>query len=132
MVQTRTGTDIVAVARIEDLVRARGDAFLRKWFTPREIAYCLGKFRPGPHLAARFAGKEAILKALPVAWTGPIPWRSIEIVNDPDGRPVVTVGGLVGVAARQARAYEFQVSLSHCDDYATAVALVQVAGEGTQ
>lgn len=122
----------MAVARIEDLLRARGDAFLRKWFTPREIAYCMGKFRPGPHLAARFAGKEAVLKALPVSWSGPIPWRSIEIVNDANGRPVVTVGGLVGAAARQARAHEFQVSLSHCDDYATAVALVQVAEERTQ
>jgi holo-[acyl-carrier protein] synthase len=122
------GTDIVAVSRIGALVRDRGAAFLERWFTAREIDYCSGKAVPSRHFAARFAGKEAVAKALSVAWHGPLPWRSIEIANDPRGVPSVTLSGAILDAATMAGVGEIKVSLSHCDEYATAVALVAVAG----
>ena len=91
----RVGTDIVAVDRIRALIRERGTAFLERWFTAHEIGYCFGKAVPSRHFAARFAAKEAVLKALPVTWEGPLPWRSIEIANDPRGVPSVSLSGAI-------------------------------------
>jgi holo-[acyl-carrier protein] synthase len=122
------GTDIVAVARIAALMRDHGMTFLERWFTAREIDYCSGKAVPSRHFAARFAAKEAVAKALPMAWDGPLPWRSIEIINDPRGAPSVSLSGTLRDAAAKARVGEIRVSLSHCDEYAIACALVAVAG----
>ena len=122
------GTDIIAVARIAALMRDRGMAFLERWFTAREIGYCAGKAVPSRHFAARFAAKEAVAKALPMAWDGPLPWRSIEIVNDPRGAPAVSLSGALRDAATRAGVSEIRVSVSHCDEYAVAFALVAVAG----
>jgi holo-[acyl-carrier protein] synthase len=118
------GTDIVAVARISALIQARGTVFLQRWFTPREIGYCSGKAVPARHFAARFAAKEAVVKALPMPWEGPLPWRSIEIINDRRGAPAVRLSGSIGQAAAAAGAGQIRVSLSHCDEYASAVAVV--------
>ena len=123
------GTDIVAVARISALMQARGALFLHRWFTEREIGYCSGKAVPSRHFAARFAAKEAVVKALPMPWDGPLPWRSIEIVNDPRGAPSVILSGAIRDAAMAAAVGGIKVSLSHCDDYATAVALVTVTSD---
>jgi len=123
------GTDVVAVARISALIQARGTLFLQRWFTAREIGYCRGKAVPPRHFAARFAAKEAVVKALPVAWGGPLPWRSIEIVNGPRGAPSVSLSGALLEAAAGAGVGEIRVSLSHCDEYATAVALVAVTDD---
>jgi holo-[acyl-carrier protein] synthase len=122
------GTDIVAVGRIAALMADRGSAFLERWYTRGEIDYCSSKAVPSRHFAARFAAKEAVVKALPVAWDGPLPWRSIEIVNDPRGAPSVSLSGAILDAATRAGVREIRISLSHCDQYATAVALVTVTG----
>jgi holo-[acyl-carrier protein] synthase len=128
-VHDRVGTDIVAVGRIAALIRDRGAAFLDRWFTAREIGYCSGKAVPSRHFAARFAAKEAVVKALPVDLDGPLPWRSIEIGNDPRGVPSVSLSGAILDAAARAGVGEIKVSLSHCDEYATAVALVALTGD---
>jgi holo-[acyl-carrier protein] synthase len=118
------GTDIVPVGRIAALMRNGGQAFLDRWFTEREIEYCAGKAIPSRHFAARFAAKEAVFKALPMPWDGPLPWRSIEICNDPRGAPAVNLSGALLNSARLAGVSEIKVSLSHCAEYATAVAFV--------
>jgi holo-[acyl-carrier protein] synthase len=125
-VYSGVGTDIVAVPRIAALIKARGRVFLQRWFTAREIGYCSGKAVPPRHFAARFAAKEAVVKALPVAWDGPLPWRSIEIVNDSQGAPSVSLSGAILDAATKAGVGGISVSLSHCDQYATAIALAAV------
>jgi holo-[acyl-carrier protein] synthase len=117
------GTDIVSVARIAALVETRGAAFLDRWFTPAEVDYCTRMAEPSRHYAARIAAKEAVSKALPLTWDGPLPWRSIEIVSGPRGAPSVALSGALKEAAAQAGVLEIKVSLSHCDEYATAVAL---------
>ncbi len=116
------GTDIVSVARVARLVESGGDSFVQRWFTPGEIAYCAGKAQPVLHLAARLAAKEAVLKALGARWDGPIPWRSIEIRHE-DGVPTVRLSGDVLAAARRAGVGAVRVSLSHCQEFATAVAV---------
>ena len=117
------GTDIVAVSRFDRLLSARGGSFLRRWFTPEEVEYCLGRAHPGRHLAARFAAKEAVVKAVGGTWTGPLPWSSIEIVRLPGGSPAVRLSGAVRNAARTAGIGAVRVSMSHCDEYATAMAI---------
>ena len=123
---SEVGTDIVAVGRIAALIRDRRAAFLQRWFTAREIDYCSSKAVPSRHFAARLAAKEAVVKALPVAWDGPLPWRSIEITNDARGVPSVILSGAILNAATRAGVGEIKVSLSHCGEYATATALVAV------
>lgn len=123
------GTDIVAVGRIAALMRDRGAAFLERWFTTGEIDYCASKAVPSRHFAARFATKEAVAKALPVAWDGPLPWRSIEIVSGPRGAPSVSLSGALLEAATRAGVGDIRVSLSHCDEYATAIAIVAVTDD---
>ena len=126
---TGVGIDIVAVGRIGALIRDRGAAFLERWFTACEIGYCSSKTVPSRHFAARFAAKEAVVKALPVAWDGPLPWRSIEIANDPRGAPSVSLSGAIRDAAIGAGVGEIKVSLSHCDEYAAAIAIVAVRSD---
>jgi len=123
------GTDIVPVARIAALMAAAGTRFVQRWFTQAEISYCLAKAEPSRHLAARFAAKEAVVKALP-PWDGPLPWRSVEIVNDARGAPTVRLTGALAEAAARAGVGDgdIVVSLSHCDSYATAIALVTPGG----
>lgn len=103
-------------------------AFLERWFTTREIDYCSRKAVPSRHFAARLAAKEAVVKALPIPWHGPLPWRSIEVVNDRHGAPSVSLSGALGAAAAGAGALEIRVSLSHCDQYATAIAILADPG----
>ena len=122
------GTDIVSVARISELIEARGPAFLERWFTRGEIDYCTGKAVPSRHFAARLAAKEAVAKALPVPWDGPLPWRSIEIVSGERGAPSVRLSGELGDAAAELGVADIKVSLSHCDEYATAIALAAWTG----
>lgn len=122
------GTDIVAVTRIAALMRDGGMAFLERWFTAREIDYCCGKAVPSRHFAVRFAAKEAVAKALPMAWDGPVPWRSIEIINEQSGAPFVSLSGALRDAAARAGVGDIAVSLSHCDEYAIAVAVVATPG----
>lgn len=117
------GTDIVSVARIAALIEARGATYLNRWFTQAEIDYCSGMAEPSRHFAARMAAKEAVVKALPLPWDGPLPWRSIEIVTDERGAPSVRLSGTVSEAAEEAGVRDIRVSLAHCDEYATAIAL---------
>lgn len=120
---TDAGIDIVEVARIRRLIRDRGDAFLLRWFTTDEIDYCGRKAMPERHFAARFAAKEAVAKVLPGRWDGPLPWRSIEVTSTGTGRPTVRLTGTALDVARRNGIVDIRISMSHCDEYATAIAL---------
>ena len=126
---SNVGTDIVPVTRIAALISHRGNAFLERWFTASEIAYCCSKAVPSRHFAGRFAAKEAVAKALPISLDGPLPWRFIEIINDQCGAPSVSLSGALHDAAVKAGVGEITVSLSHCDEYAIAFALVGFRGQ---
>lgn len=125
--RVRVGTDIVPVDRIARLVEQRGDRFLLRWFTQAEIDHCRAKAHPEQHLAARLAAKEAVFKAVSGDSDGPVPWRDIEVVTRPGGPPEVRLTGTVAASAAQHRVADLQVSLSHCEDYATATAVSLVA-----
>ncbi|MET0739058.1 MAG: holo-ACP synthase [Acidimicrobiales bacterium] len=118
-----TGTDIVPVRRVADLIARGGDRFLERWFTAAEIAYCSSKAVPALHFAARLAAKEAVVKALRSPGDGPVPWSSIEIGHDDAGAPTVRLAGRVLAVAVRHGVGPIHVSLSHCDDFAVAVAV---------
>lgn len=120
----RMGTDIVSVARFHALIGAHGDRFVTRWFTAAEIEYCSSRAEPSRHFAARYAAKEAVVKALPGPWSGPLPWRDIEIRHRPGGAPEVVLHGPVGDHAGHCDVAGIELSLSHCDEFATATALV--------
>lgn len=109
------GTDIIEIARIEAAIR-RTPRFAQRIFTEAEQAYCASQARPSQHFAGRFAAKEAVMKALGQA----VPWRDIEILNDPRGRPICT---LHRRAAEVAAGRRVLVSISHCQTFSTASAV---------
>jgi holo-[acyl-carrier protein] synthase len=122
-VEVGVGTDIVAVERLASLVREGGERFLARWFTDDEVAYCRSKAQPALHLAARLAAKEAVAKALRSPWEGPLPWHDIEVTLDAAGAPGIRLSGEAEQVADRLGVGTIQVSLSHCQEYATATAV---------
>ena len=120
------GTDIVSVARIDGLMNTEGSRFLARWFKPEEIAYCSSKAHPARHYAARLAAKESVAKALRLDSDGPVPWLNIEIALDDRGAPLVRLAAIIRESMPQPDV-SICVSMSHCDEFATAVAVLETA-----
>jgi holo-[acyl-carrier protein] synthase len=117
------GVDIIEIERIEAVLRRHGERFLQRVYTPAERAYCRERV---PELAARFAAKEAVSKALGTGLRG-IAWKEMEILGDERGKPLVRLHGRAKARAEELGLSEFAVSLSHSRDYA--VAFVVAAGK---
>lgn len=113
-----TGVDIVEISRIEEAAGASG-RFLKRVFTDAELTYCSGGKRRWASLAARFAAKEAVSKALG-SGIGRVRWNDIEIVNREDGKPQVLLHGEASRLAAQMGIAKLEVSLSHSREYAVA------------
>jgi holo-[acyl-carrier protein] synthase len=120
------GIDLIEVTRIERVLARYGDRFLERVFTPAEILYC--RARP-PELAARFAAKEAVAKALGVgvrmiARDG-INWRDVEVIGDMRGKPLVRLYDRAAERAGELGLTEWAVSLSHTREHAIAFVVAQ-------
>jgi holo-[acyl-carrier protein] synthase len=116
-----TGTDIIEISRIKDIVSNWKTAFLNRVYTPQELEICNNS---PARLAGRFAAKEAVLKAInprQTTWN----WREIEILATPEGRPTVSLSGNILIESKKRGIRHFDVSISHCRDYAIAVAVAQ-------
>lgn len=116
------GIDIIEIDRIKHSVNTFGDSFLNKIYTKNELDYCLAKHNKYQHLAARFAAKEAIYKALASGWEKEATWKSMEITNESNGLPVVKFWGKLNEFISDDK--EIKVSLSHSDNYVAAVAII--------
>lgn len=117
------GVDLVELDRIERLLDADGERFLARVFTPAEQAYCFGKAKPVPSLAARFAAKEAVMKCLGTGWTQGVGFAQIEITRDAAGQPSVQLSGRAADAAALRHISGFRLSLSHGEHAAIAFAV---------
>ena len=106
---------------------ANGVSFLSNIFTDDEIRYCLGRKKPEVYLARKFAGKEAVFKALTLDWTGPFSWRWIEIQRDKKRLPSVVVDEELLSTRNELRSATIAVSITHAGEYAAAVALLTSA-----
>ena len=118
----RVGVDAVAVGRIERLVRD-DERRQQKLFTRGEIEYCRGKRRCYEHMAARFAAKEAVLKAFGTGLGQQVRWTDVEVVNDADGRPRIRLAGAAASFAERHGLLDLDVSLTHTDELAFAHAV---------
>lgn len=123
------GVDVVALARIRAAVERFGDRFLRRIFTPEELAYSLGDGRKWEHLAARFAAKEAASKCLGTGMIG-VGWKDFEVQRLPSGKPLLHLTGRAAAAAAALSLHQWTVSLAHDTDAQVAVATVLAVGGG--
>lgn len=120
-----TGVDIVEIARIRKAVTKWKGKFLNRVFTATELDYAQSKKFLYQHLAARFAAKEAVLKAFGDSSINSMEWKEIEIINNRDGKPTVRLVGQAKKSMHKKRITDITVSLSHTKNYAVANAIVQ-------
>jgi len=115
------GIDLVEIARVEEALERR-PGLAARLFTDAELAYAQGKARPGQHLAARFAAKEAVAKALAceAGWS----MREVEVVSD-GGAPRIVLHGDVASHAATLGVTGVQISLTHARETAGAVAMTE-------
>ncbi len=118
------GVDLIEVARIQQLVARYGERFLLRVFTEEELAYCRGR---SPELAARFAAKEAVSKALGVGiqHQDGVAWREIQVVADARGKPGIALSGTAARRAGELGLSTFALSLSHTREYAIAMLVAE-------
>jgi len=123
------GTDICDIRRIEQSIDKFGKRFIDKTFTDAEQTYCDVKARPGMSYAKRFAAKEAVAKAIAGPETGSLGWTSVEIINDPSGRPVVELFDdakeRANLICPSEHSFSIHISLSDDYPYATAFAIAE-------
>lgn len=117
------GTDIVEIERVEQMLEKHGDFYRRRVFTPNEEEYCSKGRKSAERYAARWAVKEAVMKALGTGWTKEVNWTEIETTHDAAGKPVLTLLGSAKAYAETLGISEWQITLSHCDRYAVAFAV---------
>lgn len=110
----RVGIDIIEISRIRQAISRWGQSFLGRIYTPSELELCDGR---APTLAARFAAKEAVMKALGPQGLG---WRDIEVLADSKGAPQVYLHGQAGQRAQELGVIEVAISLAHSRYYAIA------------
>lgn len=107
------GVDLVEVDRIRRLLERYPERFSRRTFTEAEAAYCQRSVHAAERFAARFAAKEAVMKALGTGWSQGVTFRDIEVVRAPSGAPGIRLAGAAERLARDQGVGAIHVSLSH-------------------
>jgi len=120
-----TGIDIAEVPRIAESIQRFGDRFLRRVFTEGEIQYCDSKANRVERYAARFAAKEAAMKALGTGWNRGVRWRDIEIFRQAGIRPTIKFYGKAAEFAERLNAKNVALSLSHTPEQAIASVILE-------
>lgn len=123
-----TGIDLAEVARIREAVERYGRRFLERVFTPAEIAYVERKANRYERYAARFAAKEAGMKALGTGWRRGVRWQDFEVRNQPSGRPALLLHGVAAEYARQLGVERIHLSLTHTETMAQAFVILEGRG----
>jgi holo-[acyl-carrier protein] synthase len=120
-----TGVDIAEVARIRAAVDRFGERFLRRVFTPEEVRYCTSKANAAERLAARFAAKEAGMKAIGTGLRHGVTWQDVEVVRPPGQRPELRFHGKAGEIAGSLGCRRTHLSLSHTEAQAIAYVILE-------
>ena len=120
-----TGIDIAEVPRIAEAIKRHGERFLRRVFTEGEISYCDAKANRVERYAARFAAKEAAMKALGTGWNNGVRWRDVEVCRAPGGRPTIVFHGEAAQVAARMKANHVALSLSHTAEQAIAQVILE-------
>jgi holo-[acyl-carrier protein] synthase len=114
------GVDITEVDRIRAVIEKRGEAFLRRVYTPKEIAYCERFKNKFERYAGRFAVKEAAMKALGTGWQHGVRWVDLEVVRERSGKPTLSLVGEAGKIAERLGVKHIAVSITHTAEQALA------------
>ncbi len=120
-----TGIDIAEVSRVRHAIERFGDRFLQRIFTTGEIRYCDAKANRIERYAARFAAKEAAMKALGTGWNHGVRWRDCEVVRMPGGRPTIKFHGRAAEIAGRLGVKNAALSLSHTAEQAIAQVILE-------
>lgn len=120
-----TGIDIAEVGRIREAIERHGERFLRRVFTEGEIQYCESKANRVERYAARFAAKEAGMKAIGTGWNHGVRWRDIEVARKPGGRPTLLLHGRAAEFAAKLGATNIALSLTHTAEEAMAQVILE-------
>ena len=119
------GIDIEEVSRVRGAIERYGEKFLKRVFTPHEIAYCNQTRNPYERFAARFAAKEAGMKALGTGWRRGITWRDFEVSHAPGGRPILKMSGVALEIYGQMGGTNIALSLTHTANQAMAEVIIE-------
>jgi len=120
-----SGIDIAEVPRIAEVIQRHGQRFLHRVFTEGEIAYCDSKANRIERYAARFAAKEAGMKALGTGWNHGVRWRDVEVCRQPGGRPTLAFHGRAAEFAAKLGTKNVALSLSHTAEQAIAQVILE-------
>jgi holo-[acyl-carrier protein] synthase len=121
-----SGIDVCEVDRIQTAIQSSyGRRFVERVFTPLEIAYAESKANKFERYAARFAAKEAGMKALGTGWRGGLSWRDLEVANSPSGRPALRLSGKAAEIAEGLGIRQISLSLTHTAAQAIAVVILE-------
>ena len=120
-----SGVDLCEVERIKSAIERHGRRFLDRVFTAGEIAYSERKANLYERYAARFAAKEAGMKALGTGWRGGVAWRDFEVSNLPSGRPTLQFHGKAAEFAKKLGVANISLSLTHTAVQAMAIIILE-------
>src|SRR5579863_5063045 len=120
-----TGIDIAEVPRIAASIARFGNRFLHRIFTESEMRYCDSKANRIERYAARFAAKEAGMKAIGTGWNHGVSWRDVEVSRMPGGRPTLHFHGKAAEFAANLGAAHVSLSLTHSNEYAIAQVILE-------
>lgn len=119
------GVDIAEVDRIEAAITRHGEAFIRRLYTPDETKYCEKFHNRYERYAARFAAKEAAMKALGTGWSHGIRWRDIEVTREASGKPTLRLAGVARETADRLGVRNISLSITHSGNLAFALVIFE-------
>lgn len=120
-----TGIDLAEVRRIEEAIGRYGDRFIHRIYTGTEIAYVSRKANKFERYAARFAAKEAGMKAIGTGWKRGVRWQDFEVVNLPTGRPTLRLHGIAAQVAEKLGVKRISLSLTHTSEQGMAFVILE-------
>lgn len=120
-----TGVDLAEVPRIRLAIEQHGSRFIQRIYTPSEIAYVEGKANRLERYAARFAAKEAGMKAIGTGWKRGVRWRDFEVANLPSGQPTLRLYGVASRVAGELGVHRISLSLTHTAELAMAHVILE-------
>jgi len=120
-----SGVDLCEVHRIKEAIARYGSRFVERIYTDREIAYARTKANLYERYAARFAAKEAGMKAIGTGWHGGVRWRDFEVINLPSGRPTLQFHGKAAEYAQRLGVQSVSLSITHTSVQAMAIVILE-------
>jgi holo-[acyl-carrier protein] synthase len=120
-----TGVDLAEVPRIARSIERYGDKFIRRIYTPAEIAYVERKANRFERYAARFAAKEAGMKAIGTGWRRGVTWQDFEVANLPSGKPTLRLHGVAAKFAEKLGVKNIALSITHTSELGMAHVILE-------